>query len=100
MVNWGISSIKIFKKPPQNIQVNANEENGAANTLNPPKFEINIWSNSTFPEHIRVIIDANFKLLLSHSRNSRFFVISKDNIQKANKMFIAKGIATNIILQL
>ena len=98
MINWGISSQRIFKNPPQNIKFNANEENEAENTLNPPKFESNMWSNSTFPELKNIIMAAILEYLLNHSWNLGFCVTSDDNIIKADKAFTAKGTVTNITL--
>ena len=43
MINWGISSIKIFRKVPQNIfDLEVSEKDGALKNVKPAKFECKI----------------------------------------------------------
>ena len=45
MINWGISSIKIFRKVPQNIFDLADlEKEGALKNVKPAKFEFKIFN--------------------------------------------------------
>ena len=97
MINWGISSIKIFKKEPQNIFDLAESENGPWKILNPAKFDCKIFNISTSAPANIVNMLTNLRLSVNHWKNSGL-VFSFVIIRNANSVFDAIGSVKNIKL--
>lgn len=70
MIAWGISSIKMFVIPPQNIIDLAELENGAWKIFNPAKFDSKILKISILAPDNTVNTVANLKLFVNQLKNS------------------------------
>jgi hypothetical protein len=99
MINCGTSSIKIFKKEPQNILRSADSESGELKISNPAKFECKRFNISMSAPANIVNILASLRFLLNHLENFESdFAFSFVIIRNANIVFDAIGSVKNIKL--
>ena len=97
IINWGISSAKMFTKEPQNIFDLAELENGAWKILKPAKFDCK-WFNISISAPANIVNTlANLRLSVNHLKNSGL-VLSFVIIRNADIVFDAIGSVKNIKL--